>query len=216
VDFWGNVIVTFRADLWKCFVIAAAMCCSSASAADLRIDHVTIVSPERVTPMRDASVYIRGDRIASIYRSKLASPRSGENNVEVIDGMGLYLSPGLIDSHVHTGGVPGMGAAQERADPEITRAAANQVSRSYLYFGFTTLIDLISTREAIAKWNAHDVRPDIYFCGGTPIADGYPMSWDPKPERYQDYPYMPVLTPPLSARQSLPRIDGMSGSAARL
>ena len=85
-----------------------------------------------------------------------------------------------------------MGPAQERAHPKVVRAARNQVPRSYLYFEFTTLIDLISTPEAILKWNAHDVHPDIYFCGGTPIVDGYPMNWDPKPWRYQEYPYLVV------------------------
>lgn len=185
--------VTFQFDRWKgLFINTVALGYASAATASLRIDHVTVVSPERNTPMQDASVYIRGDRIASIYRSRPASPRSGENNVEVIDGTGLYLSPGLIDSHVHTGGVPGMGPMQERANPELARAAANQVPRSYLYFGFTAMIDLVSTPEAIAKWNERAVHPDIYFCGGTPIVDGYPMSWDPKPQRYQEYPYLVV------------------------
>jgi imidazolonepropionase-like amidohydrolase len=174
------------------FAIALGLCCASTTAADLRIDHVTIVSPERVTPMRDATAYIQGDRITSIHRSKAAVARNADKNVEVIDGTDLYLSPGLIDSHVHTGGVPGMGLAQERANPDIARAAGPQVPRSYLYFGFTTLIDLISTPEAIAKWNALDVHPDIYFCGGVPVVDGYPMNWDPKPERYQEYPYLVV------------------------
>jgi dihydroorotase-like cyclic amidohydrolase len=76
-------------------------------AGDLRIDHVTIVSPERSSPMRDATVYIQGERITSIYRSKSGSARNHETGVEVMEGRGLYLSPGLIDSHVHTGGVPG-------------------------------------------------------------------------------------------------------------
>jgi imidazolonepropionase-like amidohydrolase len=143
--------------------------------------------------MRDATVYIRGDRITSIVRGRSSRlTRSAGKNVEVIDGRGLYLSPGLIDSHVHTGGVPGMGPAQEKANPEIAREARDQVPRSYLYFGFTTLIDLISTPEATRKWNALAVHPDIYFCGGAPIVDGYPMNWDPKPERYREYPYLVV------------------------
>jgi imidazolonepropionase-like amidohydrolase len=174
-------------------LIALGFCCASAAAGDLRIEHVTIVSPEQPSVIRDATVYIQGERITSISRSKQSSAaRSGANDVEVINGKGLYISPGLIDSHVHTGGVPGMGSAQERANPEIARAARSQVPRSYLYFGFTTLIDLISTPEAIAKWNAHDVHPDIYFCGGAPIVDGYPMNFEPKPQRYQEYPYLVV------------------------
>ena len=63
--------------------------------------------------MRDATVYIQGERITSIYRGKPSSARDAGTNVEVIDGKGLWLAPGLIDSHVHTGGVPGMGPAKE-------------------------------------------------------------------------------------------------------
>jgi hypothetical protein len=181
---WHDSLITLT--------ITLGLCCTSAAAGDLRIDHVTIVSPERAVPMPDATVYIKGDRIVSISGSRSLASSSTGSAVEVIDGTGLYLSPGLIDSHVHTGGVPGMGPVQERANPKIARAAANQVPRSYLYFGFTTLIDLISTPAAIAKWNAHDLHPDIYFCGGVPVVDGYPMNWDPKPERYQEYPYLIV------------------------
>jgi imidazolonepropionase-like amidohydrolase len=180
--------ITIR-PLWISAIILLGLWCAATEAGDLQIEHVSVVSPERSSPMRDATVYIQGDRITSIYRGKPAARSAG---LRVIDGKDLYLSPGLIDSHVHTGGVPGMGPAQERSNPEIAREAGNQVPRSYLYFGFTTLIDLISTPEAIAKWNARDVHPDIYFCGGTPILDGYPMSWDPKPERYQEYPYLLV------------------------
>jgi imidazolonepropionase-like amidohydrolase len=142
-------------------IIALGLCCATAAAGDLRIDHVTIISPERASPMRDATVVIQGDRITSIYRSSPRSRESAEGRIQVIDGRGLFLSPGLIDSHVHTGGVPGMGPGQERVNPDLASAAREQVPRSYLYFGFTTLIDLISTPEAIAKWNALAVHPDI-------------------------------------------------------
>lgn len=94
----------FRADSWKGWSFALVLCCGSAAAGDLRIEHVTIVSPERAAPMRDATVVIRGDRITAISRSDFSAARG--KDVEVIDGTGLYLSPGLIDSHVHTGGVP--------------------------------------------------------------------------------------------------------------
>jgi imidazolonepropionase-like amidohydrolase len=188
-----DVPVTFRADRRRGWVIAVTLFCGSAVAGGLRIDHVTIVSAERASPLRDVTVYIRGERITSIYRSKLASAaHRTETNVDVIDGEGLYLSPGLIDSHVHTGGVPGMGPAQERANPEVAKVAREQVPRSYLYFGFTTLIDLISTPEAITEWNARNLHPDIYFCGGAPLVDGYPMNFEPKPERYREYPYLVV------------------------
>ena len=40
---------------------ALGLFCTSAVAQDVRIEHVTIVSPERSRPMQDASVFIRDD-----------------------------------------------------------------------------------------------------------------------------------------------------------
>jgi imidazolonepropionase-like amidohydrolase len=164
-----------------------------AMAHDLRIEHVTIVSPERSSPMRNATVVIQDDRIISISRYPPSGlPSSPGTAVEVIDGKGLYLAPGLIDSHVHASGVPGMGPAQEQAHPDIAHAAREQVPRSYLYFGYTTLIDLISAPEQLRAWNAHDVHPDIYFCGGTPIPGGYPTGYVSKADLARQFPYMIV------------------------
>jgi len=169
--------------------------CTSALAHDLRIEHVTIVSPERTAPMQDASVTIRDDRIAAIALSANAAGASGDNanagsagtarkssnsahrrsgKAEVIDGTGLYLTPGLIDSHVHTSDAPGIGDLQTQANLQMVRAIREQTPRSYLLFGYTTLIDLLSSAAHVAEWNARAVRPDLYFCGGAPIPGGYP------------------------------------------
>src|SRR5688500_6342067 len=161
----------------------------SADAHELRIEHVTIVSPERSSPLRDATVSIRDDRIVSISPSTKGT-RGLKTADRVIDGRGLYLIPGLIDSHVHVNEVPGMTAPQEQAHPDIARAAREQIPRSYLYFGFTTLVDLISTPAQLAQWHGHKAHPDIYFCGAAPVVDGYPMNWTPKPQRYEPFPYM--------------------------
>jgi imidazolonepropionase-like amidohydrolase len=158
----------------------------TAAAADpvLRIEHVTIVSPEREQPMPDATVTIRDGRILSVA-ARSGPPASASAGVTVVDGRGRFLIPGLIDSHVHTGAVNGMRPQDEAAHPEIAKAARDQISRSYLYFGFTTLIDLDSNPEAMTRWNANDVRPDSFFCGGAPVVDGYPTMWEPKEQRYQ-------------------------------
>jgi imidazolonepropionase-like amidohydrolase len=161
-------------------------------ARELVIENVTVVSAERAAPMRNVTVSVRDGRITSISHPVSAQAARGAPDREVIDGRGLYLSPGLIDSHVHTGQVHGMTLQHEAVHPEIARAARAQNPRSYLYFGFTTLIDLISVPEAIEQWNAQPEHPDIYFCGATPIVDGYPMVWVPKPERYSQFPYLIV------------------------
>jgi imidazolonepropionase-like amidohydrolase len=158
-------------------------------AADLQIEHATIVSPERGAPMRDAMVRVHDGRIIDIQRASGASARS-RKDVIVIDGAGLFLSPGLIDSHVHLGDIPGMTAEQEAQHPDIAKAARDQIPRSYLLYGFTTLIDLISTPQRMARWKSHDIAPDAYFCGGAALMDGYSMNYAPKPQRYQGWPYM--------------------------
>jgi imidazolonepropionase-like amidohydrolase len=178
--------------LARCIALCAWLSFST-MAQDLRIEHVTIVSPERASALHDADVYVHDGRIASISRS--ASPRRGARSSgtdAAIDGAGLYLAPGLTDSHVHLGQIPGMNGEQEARHPEIAGPARKQIPRSFLLYGFTTLIDLISTPEAISSWNAQAVVPDTYFCGGAALLDGYPMSWAPKPERYRGWPYMLV------------------------
>jgi imidazolonepropionase-like amidohydrolase len=140
-------------------------------AHELRIDHVTVVSPERSIPLRNVSVSIKDDRIVAVGRSRQPGGDSGD--IEIVDGTALYLAPGLIDSHVHSD-LPGIEDAQEEASPVVARDMREQVPRSFLYFGFTTLIDLIGTRDATEAWNALPGRPDRYFCGAAEIPGGYP------------------------------------------
>jgi imidazolonepropionase-like amidohydrolase len=171
-----------------CLTLAAALP-GALSAADLRIEHVTIVSPERSTPMRDASVRVHDGRIVAIVRSGITIPHSSAD-MYVIDGTGQFLAPGLIDSHVHLGEIAGMRPDQEAQHPDIAKAARDQIPRSYLLYGFTTLIDLISTPQDMARWKSHDIVPDTYFCGGAALMDGYSMNYTPKPQRYQGWTYM--------------------------
>lgn len=161
---------------------------------DLRIENVTIVSPESAKAIDGATVTIHDERIQSISATARAVPGSGPTDGQELDGTNLYLIPGLIDSHVHLGGIPGMTEEQEKAHPDIARAARDQFPRSYLYSGFTTLIDLISTPEAMARWKSHDPTPDTYFCGGAALMDGYPSNYLPKDSRYSAMPYMLLET----------------------
>jgi imidazolonepropionase-like amidohydrolase len=157
-------------------------------AADLQIEHVTIVSPERSGPMRDALVRVRDGRIVAISTNSGVT-RSAKDTI-VVDGSGLYLAPGLIDSHVHLGEIPGMTPEQEAGHPDIAKVAREQIPHSFLLYGFTTLIDLISTPQEMARWRSHDIASDAYFCGGAALMDGYSMNYAPKPQRYQNWPYM--------------------------
>lgn len=164
--------------------LPAAVC-----AADLQIEHATIVSPERDSAMRDALVRVHAGRIVAVSTAG-GAPAAPTKDMITIDGTGLFLTPGLIDSHVHLGAIPGMTPEQEAAHPDIARAARDQIPRSYLLSGFTSLVDLISTPQEMARWKSHSTVPDTYFCGGAALMDGYSMNYEPKPQRYQHWPYM--------------------------
>ena len=176
---------------WSLYCILGAFSAAAASQG-LRIEHVQVSSPERASVLRDATVEIRDGRIASISSGSASSHKLGPSRVKAIDGRGLYLAPGLIDSHVHLTNVPGMTPQQAQLHPEIAQAARRQEPRSFLYFGFTTLIDLISTPETMARWKSQGLVPDTYFCGAAPLIDGYPTNWSPKPARYEEMPYFIV------------------------
>ncbi len=169
-------------------VLAAALPCA-VLAGDLQIEHVTIVSPERSSPLHDALVRVHDGRIVAISTTRGATTPSGRGTI-AIDGSGLFLAPGLIDSHVHLSGIPGMTPEQEAQHPDIASAARTQIPRSYLLYGFTTLVDLISTPQDMARWKSHSPVPDTYFCGGAALMDGYSMNYAPKPQRYRGWPYM--------------------------
>ena len=140
-----------------------------ASAPTTVIADVTVISPEHPVPLTHVYVRIANGRIADVS----TQPLKGDVKV---DGRGKFLIPGLIDSHMHLGSLPGMQAPQRAAHPDLVAQATRQEPRSYLYFGFTTVLSLGDTAEPIHRWNALDVRPDAYFCGGTPMVNGYAFS----------------------------------------
>ncbi len=170
-------------------IALVAVACASgeppAPPPDLLIRNVTIVSPERDAPYGPTDVAITGDRITAI---EAGLPTHGLQPDRVLDGTGRFLTPGLIDSHVHLSTIPGMHGGHEAEFPDVAARARAQVPRSYLYFGFTSVVDLIATADTIAAWNALDVRPHAYFGMGAPIMDGYPTQAIPKPERYRAVP----------------------------
>jgi hypothetical protein len=65
-----------------------------ASAQDLRIEHVNIVSPKRERPLRDVTFSIHEGRIVRISGTGARTPPgTTRSDVAVVEGRGLYLSP---------------------------------------------------------------------------------------------------------------------------
>jgi Amidohydrolase family len=71
---------------------------SASNSQTLAITHVTVIDVASGTTKPDMTVTIRGDRIAAIDRSS----SKNTSGVQIIDGRGKFLIPGLWDMHVHT------------------------------------------------------------------------------------------------------------------
>jgi len=155
------------------------------------ITDVTIISPENLAHVDSGSVLVENGRIARVERKVGSRPPAG---AIVVSGEGGFLIPGLIDSHVHLASVPGV-TVEMNLNPEAAHAAMlaeyyQQLPRSYLYFGYTTLVDLaVVKREIVDDFRNAPLHPDLYDCGPSlPVANGYPMSFAPPPLRFQLFP----------------------------
>jgi imidazolonepropionase-like amidohydrolase len=151
------------------------------------ITDVTIVSPERLDRAERGNVLIEGERIARVDRGGHGRAPVG---AVVVSGHGQFLIPGLIDSHVHLASVPGMEFGQEPTNAEMVRAYRAQLPRSYLYFGYTTLIDLAVVEPGVLDdFRKAPLHPDLFDCGESmPVANGYPMSFAPPALRFKAFP----------------------------
>ena len=89
----------------------------------LGIKNVKVIFEDKI---RDCCVIVNNGKIEDIC------DRFDENSVSVIDGKGLYLSPGFIDAHVHGGG--NYSAMSKNSDDIIGMAEA------HLKFGTTSIV----------------------------------------------------------------------------
>jgi imidazolonepropionase-like amidohydrolase len=153
---------------------------------DVWIRDVTVVSPERDAPLLHAQVVVRGGRIASVGIEK---PGSAEG-ITVVDGTGKFLTPGLVDGHVHLAEVPGMSSADIASKPALVAAYFKQLPRSFLYFGFTTVVDLnVVDRARVDSIRKAELGPAVFDCGNAlEIANGYLMASMPPAERFDRNP----------------------------
>jgi imidazolonepropionase-like amidohydrolase len=155
------------------------------------ITDVTIISPEKLDHIEKGSVLIENGHIVSVGRRKGAKKPAGAT---VVSGEGQFLIPGLIDSHVHLASIPGMkfemGFDPAEGKPEMIKEYFKQLPRSYLYFGYTTLVDLaVVERRVLDDFRQAPLHPDLYDCGESlPFANGYPMSFAPPAIRFKLFP----------------------------
>jgi len=143
---------------------------------DLAVRGVTIVSPERAAPLTNATVVVKDGRIVAVSTSQLAGKAATE-----ISADGKFLVPGLIDSHVHLYHATGLKRRYTKNFDALHAEYMKQLPRSFLYYGYTTVIELnadTSTNKAFAASKPH---PHLRHCGtGLILHNGF-MAQDYSP-----------------------------------
>lgn len=155
---------------------------SFASHADsVLIKNVHIVGGKQLSASVLSDVVLRDGKIDKITpANKLVQGKFDQT----IDGQRQFLTPGLIDSHVHLDGVPGY-TGKTAEDAPMLQQAREQMPRSYAYFGFTTVLDLTGDPDFIRQWNQHPAGPQAFYCVPVSIPNGYPAVWLGKELQFQ-------------------------------
>jgi amidohydrolase family protein len=172
-------------------VVACADAARNEETSRTWITDVTIISPENLEHIGTGSVLIENGRIIRVNRK--GGPKKAVD-ATVVSGKGLFLIPGLIDSHVHLASVPGlppeMSFAPAGGNATMIKKYFEQLPRSYLYYGYTTLVDLaVIDQQVLENFRQSPLHPDLYDCGKSlPFANGYPMSFAPPEIRFKLFP----------------------------
>lgn len=116
-------------------ILVALTCVAYAAAAPAEnsvvITQVTVLDGRGGAPLRDATVVIRGDRIASVS----SAPASTSKGSRVIDGRGKFLLPGFIDMHAH---LLFPRCAKGGGPVRFDRALSERALAQHLAYGITT------------------------------------------------------------------------------
>jgi imidazolonepropionase-like amidohydrolase len=127
----------------------------------IAITHVTVIDVRAGTIKKDMTVLIVGDRISAVRAAK-EKARLPTKEIEVIDGQGKYLIPGLWDMHVHTDG-------------------DDRVLRLFTAYGITGIRDMAGDAAKLADarrriTSGELTGPRLVFSG--PMLEGPPSQAD--------------------------------------
>ena len=156
-------------------LLATFLFCSVAAFSQTYITHVNVLDVEKMKVLPDQTVVIAKDTITNIGPSKKINVPAG---AQVIDGRGKYLSPGLVDAHVHffqSGGLytrpDAMDLRKNRPyDKEIewTHRNMEDFLRRYTSSGITTVVDVGATISYLNQrdsFKSKSYAPTVYMTG---------------------------------------------------
>ncbi|POY72943.1 hypothetical protein BMF94_4019 [Rhodotorula taiwanensis] len=115
------------------------------------------------------SIVIRDGKVAAVYPVDEPDLLAEEGSLRRVDLGGRYVSPGLIDGHVHVTAVPGTHNLKEMTElqPEAISYRTTFVLREMLMRGFTTVRDTGGATKPLADAIEEGllVGPRLFQCG---------------------------------------------------
>ena len=148
--------------------------CGPAGPSTIAITHVTVIDPGSSAVHPDFTVIVKQRKIASLGSSRSTQIPKG---VQVIEGTGKFLLPGLADMHLHL-----LGAAEPTGSREF-------IFPLLVANGITTVRDMggdVGLLKELRKEIAGGKRlgPQIFFTG--PYLDGDPPYFQPSITIHKD------------------------------
>ena len=155
----------------------------AATTDSLVIYNATLISGFDPEPKQDTWVEISNGEIVAI-----GNGRPNHNAKHTIDAQGRFLIPGLIDSHVHLYHATGLKRKYSSNFGQLRKAFMDQQPRSFLYFGFTTVVELNADMGTNRRFENAPLHPRLFHCGqGVVLSDGF-MALEVEGELGDAYP----------------------------
>ena len=139
----------------------------------LLIRDVSVVNPERGEAIAHQDVRVEAGRIVSI---ELTGPDHRADTE--LDGRGRFLSPGLIDSHVHLQTGTGLKRRYTADFDSLFAQFQRQQPRSFLYYGYTTVVENNGDAIVDQQFAAAPRHPRLVSCGPAAVLSNDFMSTD--------------------------------------
>jgi imidazolonepropionase-like amidohydrolase len=189
---------------------AAATLAGAAQAADTVYRNVTVIDGTGAKAQGGMDILVRGERIERVWADKAMAFKLSPDT-QVVDATGLYVLPGLINTHEHL------------ATPPNRRFAEAQMKRD-LYGGITAVRDMADDLRQVADLaRASRVGeipgPDIYYAA---LMAGPEFFEDPRTHAVSagmtpgKTPWMQAIGPDTDLVQAVAMARGTAASAIKV
>ncbi len=164
--------------------LGTALFTTAAADDSLLVFNAVLISGTDPAPLPDSWVKISDGVIVATGRGK---PDRGAS--QTIDARGRFLIPGLIDSHVHLYHATGLKRKYATDFEDLRRDFMEQQPRSFLFHGFTTVVELNADADTNRRFESAPLHPRLVHCGqGVILSDGFMALDVPGGDLEQAYP----------------------------